>query len=437
MKIAILGFGKQGYSSYHYFKNVDADITIHDADMGTEVPDGTTAVLGEDYLENLDNYDLLVRSPGIHPNEIVAKNGSSILSKITSNTNEFFKVCPTKHIIGVTGTKGKGTTTSLIAKLLEKDNKTVHVGGNIGTPPLELLNQNIQEIDWVVLELGNTQLIDLRYSPTIAVCLMVVPEHLDWHTDLQEYYDSKKNICSHQTPNDKIIFYSKNVVSTEIAQTSIGAKIPFFQKPGARVEGDSIIINEQDIICPVSAISLKGAHNQQNVCAALTATWDLIENKDMIEGVLKNYIGLQHRLETIRNVNGITYVDDSFGTTPETAIVAMEAYSEPKIIILGGSDKGADYTELVKAVKQNNVKKVVLIGTMANKIQQALTSVNFNDYVLGGGTMKEIITTCNKYAVSGDVILLSTGCASFGMFKNYEDRGQQFSQVVRSLDSVA
>ena len=130
-------------------------------------------------------------------------------------------------------------------------------------------------------------------------------------------------------------------------------------------------------------------------------------------------------------------MDDSFGTTPETAIVAMEAYSEPKIIILGGSDKGADYTELVKAVKQNNVKKVVLIGTMANKIQQALTSVNFNDYVLGGGTMKEIITTCNKYAVSGDVILLSTGCASFGMFKNYEDRGQQFSQVVRSLDSVA
>jgi UDP-N-acetylmuramoylalanine--D-glutamate ligase len=437
MKVAILGFGKQGYSSYHYFKDSGAAITIHDADKDTKVPDGAASVLGEHYLENLGSYDVLVRSPGIHPNEIVAKNSLSILSKVTSNTNEFFKVCPTKHIIGVTGTKGKGTTTSLIAKLLEADKKTVHVGGNIGTPPLELLNQNIQENDWVVLELGNTQLIDLRYSPAIAVCLMIVPEHLDWHTDLQEYYDAKKNICSHQTPNDKVIFYSKNVVSTEIAETSIGAKIPFLQKPGARTEGDAIIINEQDIICPISAVSLKGAHNLQNVCAALTAAWDLIENKDTVEGVLKNYTGLPHRLEAIRKVNGITYVDDSFGTTPETAIVALEAYSEPKILILGGSDKGADYTELANTVKQNNVKKVVLIGAMANKIQQELTLVNFYDYVMGGDTMKEIIATCNKYAASGDVILLSTGCASFGMFKNYEDRGQQFSQVVQSLDSVA
>jgi len=437
MNVAILGYGKQGYSSFLYYKQQGADITIHDANVSTEVPDGIPAILGEHYLENLDNYDVLVRSPGIHPKEIVAKNSLSILSKVTSNTNEFFKICPTNHILGVTGTKGKGTTTSLIAKLLEADNKTVHVGGNIGTPPLDLLNQNIQENDWVVLELGNTQLIDLQYSPHIAVCLMVVPEHLDWHTNVQEYYDAKKNICSHQTSDDKVIYFGQNNASKQIAQTSKGTRIPYFQKPGARVEDNEIIIKENDPICPVSAIALKGKHNQQNVCAALSAVWDLLEQKQHITSVLEHYRGLPHRLEVVKEIGGVTYVDDSFGTTPETAIVAMEAYSEPKILILGGSDKGADYTELAKAVKQNNVKQVVLIGAMASKIQQCLDAIDFKHYTFGGDSMPEIIATCKNYAAEGDVVLLSTGCASFGMFKNYEDRGEQFSQAVRSLDSIA
>jgi len=139
----------------------------------------------------------------------------------------------------------------------------------------------------------------------------------------------------------------------------------------------------------------------------------------------------------VKKIGGVTYVDDSFGTTPETAIVAMEAYSEPKILILGGSDKGADYTELAKAVKQNNVKQVVLIGAMASKIQQCLDAIDFKHYTFGGDSMPEIIATCKNYAAEGDVVLLSTGCASFGMFKNYEDRGEQFSQAVRSLDSIA
>ena len=436
MKVAILGFGKQGYSSYHYFKNSGDELTIHDANMGTEVPDGASSVLGEHYLENLDNYDLLVRSPGIHPNEIVAKNGSSILSKITSNTNEFFKVCPTKQIIGVTGTKGKGTTTSLIAKLLEADKKTVHVGGNIGTPPLELLNQNIQENDWVVLELGNTQLIDLRYSPTIAVCLMVVPEHLDWHTDLQEYYDAKKNICSHQTPNDKIIFYSKNVVSTEIAQTSTGAKIPFFQKPGARVEGDSIIINEQDIICPVSAISLKGAHNQQNVCAALTATWDLIEKKDNIEKVINAFIGLPHRLEFVREKDGHQFYNDSFAATPEAGLAAIEAIEGMKVMIMGGFDRNLNLDSLVDGIiaNQQSIRKILLMGQSAPRFSKELAQKGFDKMLIAkGASMNEIIQEALQYARESDAIVLSSGFPSFDMFKNFEDRGEQFKTGVLAL----
>ena len=436
MKVAILGYGKQGYSSYQYFKNSGADLTIHDANLDTEVPDGVASVLGEHYLENLDIYDVLVRSPGIHPREIVAKNDSSIISKITSNTNEFFKACPTKHIIGVTGTKGKGTTTSLIAKLLEADNKITHVGGNIGTPPLELLTQNIQENDWVVLELGNTQLIDLHYSPTIAVCLMVVPEHLDWHTDLQEYYDSKKNICSHQTAEDKVIFFSENEVSAEIAKTSIGTKVPFFQKPGARVEGDSIIINEQDIICPVSAISLKGKHNQQNVCAALTATWDLIEKKDNIEKVINAFSGLPHRLEFVREKDGHQFYNDSFAATPEAGLAAIEAIEGMKVMIMGGFDRNLNLGSLVDGIiaNQQSIRKILLMGQSAPRFSKELAQKGFDKMLIAkGASMNAIIQEALQCAEANDTIVLSSGFPSFDMFKNFEDRGEQFKAGVLAL----
>jgi len=436
MKVAILGFGKQGYSSYHYFKNSGAAITIHDANMGTEVPDGTTSVLGEHYLENLDNYDLLVRSPGIHPNEIVAKNGPSILSKITSNTNEFFKVCPTKHIIGVTGTKGKGTTTSLIAKLLDADNKTVHVGGNIGIPPLDLLNQNIRENDWVVLELGNTQLIDLRYSPAIAVCLMIVPEHLDWHTDLQEYYDSKKNICSHQTADDLVIYYSKNPVSHSVAETSAGKKIPYFAAQGARVENGQILINETTVVCPESAISLIGKHNQENVCAAITAVWNLIENKHLIETVIRDFKGLPHRLEYLRQKDDRTFYNDSFAATPEAGLAAIEAIEGPKVMIMGGYDRQLNLDSLVDGIvkNQDSIRKIVLMGQSAKRFYDELEKKGFNKMIITKGTtMPEILQEAIEQSAANDTIVLSSGFPSFDMFKNFEDRGEQFKEAVGKL----
>ena len=436
MKVAILGFGKQGYSSYHYFKNSGAAITIHDASTSTEVPDGIPAILGEHYLENLDTYDVLVRSPGIHPKEIIAKNNSSILSKVTSNTNEFFKVCPTKHILGVTGTKGKGTTTSLIAKLLEADNKTVHVGGNIGTPPLDLLNQNIQENDWVVLELGNTQLIDLRYSPPIAVCLMVVPEHLDWHTDLQEYFDSKKNICSHQTADDLVIYYSKNPVSRSVAETSPGKKIPFFTTPGARVENDQILINETTVVCPESAISLIGKHNQENVCAAITAAWDLIENKHVIETVIRDFKGLPHRLEYLRQKDDRTFYNDSFAATPEAGLAAVEAIEGPKVMIMGGYDRRLNLDALVDGIMKNqdSIRKIVLMGQSAKRFCEELEKKGFNKMIITKGTtMPEILQDAIEQSAPKDTIVLSSGFPSFDMFKNFEDRGEQFKEAVGKL----
>lgn len=491
MKIAILGFADQGKSALEYWNTPDNSITICDKDAKTEVPSGVQAQLGADYLKNLDGFDLLIRTPALHPGEIIKSNPKSpnILDKVWSNTNEFFKVCPSKNIIAVTGTKGKGTTSTLIAKMLEASRKRVHLGGNIGTPPLDLLKglgslngshevvrqgvdetrtepyleygegvlesatQNnassidsadssaarqvdkvraIQQDDWVVLELANFQLIDLKYSPHIGVCLMVVPEHLDWHEDDEEYFSAKQQMFMHQGKKDIAIYYAKNETSEDIASASEGTLIPYFAAPGAIVENDDIVINGQSI-CRTDELKLLGLHNWQNVCAAVTVVWQVTQDVEAIRSVLTTFSGLEHRLEFVKEVNNVKYYDDSFGTTPETAIVAIEAFQQPKVVILGGSDKGAKYDELAKAVLENNVKAVVTIGVTGPSIAEALNKVGFKNIHNGGDTMDEIVKKSQQLANAGDIVLLSTACASYDMFKNYKDRGEQFKRVVLAL----
>ena len=432
MNIAILGYADEGKSAYEYWNTPENTITICDKDSGTEVPAGVQAQLGPDYLKNLDKFDLLVRTPALHPKDIVLSNSEDILAKVWSNTNEFFKVCPTKNIIGVTGTKGKGTTSTLVASMLEADGKRVHLGGNIGIPPLELLKNDIKPEDWVVLELSSFQLYDLKSSPHIAVCLMVVSEHLDWHVDMEEYLDAKQQLFMNQTEEDIAIYYSESENSEAIADASVGKQIPYYQEPGAVVKDGSVMIDGQEI-CKTSDIKLLGKHNWQNICAAVTTVWQVTQNVEAIQSVIKNFTGLEHRLELVRELDGVKYYDDSFGTTPETAIVAIKAFSEPKIVILGGSDKGSSYESLVKTIIENNVKNVVSIGPMGIKIAELLRKNGYENIVEGGKTMNEIVAKANDLAVSGDVVLLSTGCASFGLFENYKDRGEKFKQSVLAL----
>ncbi len=432
MKIAILGYGDQGRSAYDYWKKPENEITVCDENTEVELPTYVKHKLGKDYLGNLDQFDLLVRSPSVSPEEIVESNSADILKKVTSVTNEFFKVCPTKKIIGVTGTKGKGTTSTLIAGMLEASGKRVHLGGNIGTPPLDLLKNNIGENDWVVLELANFQIIDLRYSPHIAVCLMIAPEHLDWHPREEHYYDSKKPLFKYQKAADSAIYFAKNKLSKEIAGVGNGQKIPYWQKPGAFIENNNLTI-AGEVICSTDDFKLPGKHNWQNICAATTAFWQIEKNTKAAGEVASSFSGLPYRLEMVRETGGVKYYNDSFGTTPETAQVAIKAFSAPKILILGGSDKGSDYTELGKTVAQNNVKKVLLIGRMAGKIKRALNQAGYTDYIEGGKSIDEIVKNAQKVAEPGDVVLFSTACASFDMFKNYKDRGDKFNRAVIEL----
>lgn len=433
MKVAVLGYTDQGKSAYEYWRALGHDITICDSRPDIDVPVAVRTQLGEQYLQNLAGFDLIVRgAPTIHPRDIVAANSPEILAKVTSNTNEFMRVCPSKNVIGVTGTKGKGTTSSLIAKMVEAVGKRVHLGGNIGIPPLELLAENIQPDDWVVLELANFQLIDIKYSPPIAVCLMVVPEHLNWHDDMDEYVTAKSQLFAHQTPQDTAIYYADNEISHQIASKSPGAKIPYYANPGAYVEDEHIVIDNQRI-CHVDELKLLGQHNWQNACAAVTTVWQVVQDPTAIKSVLTTFAGLEHRLEFVREVKDVSYYDDSFGTTPETAVVAIESFKQPKVIILGGSDKGATFEDLAKVVAENNVRHVIAIGDTGPHIAQALKDQGFDAVTPGGTTMPDIVKAAAGAAKPGDVVLLSTASASFGLFANYKDRGEQFKLAVGAL----
>ena len=261
---------------------------------------------------------------------------------------------------------------------------------------------------------------------------MVVPEHLNWHKDMAEYITSKQQLFVWQTYDDIAIFYPDNEYSATIASAGNGAKAPYCENPGAVIVDGCITIGGQEI-CDVAELKLLGEHNWQNACAAVTTAWQITHSVAAIKSVLTSFDGLPHRLELVRELDGVAYYDDSFGTTPETAIVAMRAFSQPKVLILGGSDKGSDYTELAEAVYTSGVKKALLIGDQAAKIQTALQKAGFMDFDAGGEAMEHIVASARAAAADGDVVLLSTGCASFGMFENYKDRGDQFQKFVQSL----
>lgn len=445
MKIAIVGFDTEGRATYDFFRNQGGhELTICDQQTDKVVPEGSQSILGEAYLDNLDRFDLIIRTAGMHPRKILDKN-PAVGPKISTHVNEFFKASPTTNIIGITGTKGKGTTSTLTANMLDASGKHVRLGGNIGVPPLTFIDELTAD-SWVVLELSSFQLMDLQAAPHIAVCLMVVPEHLDWHTDLDEYFTAKEQLFARQVNGDVAIFYHDNANAKRIADAGQGQKVPYFYPPGAHIDaledGDNIISIDGSEICKTSQLKLLGQHNWQNACAAITAVWYAFKevvgppeapHVQAMRQVLTTFSGLEHRLEFVRELDGVRYYDDSFGTTPETAIVAMQAFRQPKVVVLGGSDKGAEYDELAQTVANGNVRHALLIGGQAARIQTALEQAGFTSFSAGGASMDDIVANARQQAQPGDIVLLSTACASFDMFKNYKDRGEQFKQAVLDL----
>jgi UDP-N-acetylmuramoylalanine--D-glutamate ligase len=449
MKIGIVGWGVEGRSVYEYFGPDHQYLIVNEhprddfpAESDTvklqflsgDKPAGITGNVEDlSYLDGIEACDKIVYTPTSLKNlEKKYAERPEFWQKATTALHIFFENSPSKNLIGITGTKGKGTTSTLIYQMLRASGKAVHLGGNIGVSILDLLPK-IQPDDWVVIELANFQLYKFPYSPPIAVCLMIVPEHLDWHPTFEDYLEAKSNIFRHQKPEDIAIYFPFNQNSKKIAQFSPGKKIPYFMQPGAYIDQAGMIMINDQVIIDQKEVKLLGEHNLQNICAAVTAFWQVAQDKEAVKKVVSGFSGLEHRLEFVREIDGVKYYDDSFGTTPTTAIVAIHAFKAPKIVILGGSDKGATFEELAKVISGSNVRNAIVIGQIAGKIISALKQAGFEDIITGAQSMPEIVNKAKEVAEPGDVVLLSTAAASFDMFTDYKDRGNQFKAAVQAL----
>lgn len=458
-KIAVLGAGVEGLSSAAWLKKHGAKVTVLDKKQG------------EHYLNGLDQYEMIVRSPGVRLNlpEIEAARKAGVT--ITSQTKLFFDLSPAK-IIGVTGTKGKGTTSSLIFEMLKKEGKDLpagrqgaYLGGNIGQPPFEFLD-TLTDLSWVVLELSSFQLQDLHKSPNIAVMLMVTSEHLDYHKDTLEYVAAKRNILKHQSASDFAIL-NRDYPATNESDIHTNAQVYYVSRErevpqGAYVRDGKVILRvprvpqvsqvprgdqkaRDTFVVATNDMLLPGRHNWENVCAAVAAASLAGVRMGSIVQVLKTFKGLEHRLELVREVGGVRFYDDSFSTTPETAIAAIEAFTEPEILILGGSSKGSDFRQLGRVIRDaKNIKAIIGIGIEWERMKKQFQISNFPlreaskfqiPIIEGAKDMNTIVLAASKIAEPGDVVLLSPACASFDMFTNYKDRGNQFKHEVAKLGS--
>lgn len=426
MKVAIAGYGVEGKANYTYWHAQGDDVTIVDERPLTDTPEGVPVISGGDAYTQLDGYDIVVRTAGLNPSKI------QTTGKIWSGTNEFFARCPAP-IIGVTGTKGKGTTASLIASILRAAGKTVHLVGNIGLPALEVL-PTIKPTDIVVYELSSFQLWDITKSPHVAVVLMMEPDHLDVHSDMEEYKGAKSNIRRYQTVDDICFVHPTNQLSLRVAHATDSGELRRYGVPddGAVYVKSNTFFVQDTAIGSVEALQLVGAHNLENACAAISAARVYTDDQNAIESGLRLFTGLPHRLKRVREVNGVTYYNDSIGTTPGSALVALATFSEPKVLILGGKDKGGDYEKLIRECERTDTH-VVAIGENGSKLRALCDEFHVKSTDMTGKNMKEIVQAVATIAQPGAVVVLSPAASSFDMFKSYADRGNQFVAAVESL----
>ncbi len=440
MRIAIAGFGAEGQSSYRYFTARGDDVTIVTTKISDQypIPADAKAIVSDDAFDRLANFDLVLRTPPMPPQSIRTRG------KIWSQTNEFFATCPAP-IIGVTGSKGKGTTSSFIAEIMkahithdsENNGRRVHLVGNIGVPALDILD-SVRTEDIVVFELSSFQLWDLERSPAVAVMTLLEPDHLDVHTDMAEYVTAKSQIFAHQIPRDFAVYNEQDDRVRQLVENALrtthATGLPFLNKKFVHIEERVFYYADQEI-GSTEIVTLPGEHNLRNAAAAIAATWHMTNGDvEAIRRGLGSFTGLPHRLKLVETINDIKFYDDSIATTPGSAIAAIRSFDAPTILILGGHDKGADYTELGQAINKSTVKMIYTIGANRDKIETQVRAVSdIPIKKLNTSAMTEIVHEVYQAATPGDIVILSPAAASFDMFTSYKDRGDQFIAAVKGL----
>lgn len=448
-KVAIIGIGVSNLPLLEYFYDLNARVTIFDSKESNQISVeamqkiekyGFEFIGGKDSLSRLKGFDIIFRSPSCMPDrpELVeaVENGAVLTSEIEM----VLKLAPCK-VIGVTGTEGKTTTTTLINEIVKKSGRKTYLGGNMGKPIFTKI-RNVKPENIIILELSSFQLSDMDISPDISVVTNIYPDHLNVHKSYEEYREAKKNIFKHQSENGIVVLNYDNEFTREFAKEANGKVIFFSSKEKL---DDGFIYDKADgtikyckdgvrrHIMKKEDIKLRGIHNYENICAALAATSSIVDVDTQVKAI-EEFTGVEHRLEFVRELNNVKWYNDSIGTSPASTIAGLNSFDEDIILLAGGSDKGLDYKEVGEAIARK-VRALILTGPTSEKIEnatkQALNGKSIEIYYTSN--MQESVNLAKEIAKAGDVVLLSPASASFDLYKNFEDRGHQFKDCVNNL----
>lgn len=445
-KVTIIGMARSGLAAAKVLHGLGATVTIADnkpADQLGEalkqVSDLTLAVVTGGYPPVARQYtDLVVTSPGVPltilPLRQALEEGIPVWSEL-----ELAYLLARGPVVAITGTNGKTTTTALVGQMFKDAGRPVVVGGNIGVP-LVLEAQRAGKGDVLVAEVSSFQLeCTHQFRPRVAVILNITPDHLDRHGSMEEYKKAKAKIFRQQTGEDFTVLNYDDHEVRQLAEETPG-RVIFFSRRHMLEEGVCLIGGEvtvrlggkQVAVARPTDLLIRGSHNLENTLAAVAAGWVMHLPADAMAYTLRTFPGVAHRMELVRQMGGVRYINDSKGTNPDASIKALEAYDEPLILIAGGRNKGSDFSPFARAIKER-VKELVLVGEAAPDIRAAVEAVGYN-HIHQAATFPEAVYTAAGLAVPGDIVLLSPACASWDMFNNYEERGDTFRQLVSSLE---
>ncbi|MDY3225796.1 MAG: UDP-N-acetylmuramoyl-L-alanine--D-glutamate ligase [Candidatus Faecousia sp.] len=438
-KIAVLGLGVSNRPLVRLLLEYGCDVVGCDKTprekLDPEVLElealGCKLHVGETYLDGVEA-DVVFRTPGMHPDNPAIQALRSRGAEVTSEMEVFFEVCPCT-LLGVTGSDGKTTTTTLISEMLKSAGKTVWLGGNIGTPLLPLVRQMKKE-DFAVVELSSFQLMDMKRSPARAVITNLAPNHLDIHRDMAEYVEAKTNIFRYQDENGTLILNADNAITASFRGNGTTR---FFsrQKPADVCLKDGVICRHGEKVLPVSDILIPGVHNVENYMAAIAMVEGLVDD-DTIRHVAKTFGGVEHRIELVRVKDGVRFYNDSIASSPSRTIAGLRSFPEKVILIAGGYDKHIPYDVLGPEIRAH-VKKLFLGGATGEKIRQAVVSCPEYDphqlEIVDCGSFEPAVRAAAAAAQPGDVVLMSPASAAFDQFKNFMVRGEFYKKLVKEL----
>ena len=448
-KVAIIGIGVSNLPLIDYLHDLKSIVTVFD---GKEIDDidklvvdklvdyGMQFSFGKNYLDKLVGFDIIFRSPSCLPTvpELVKEAERGAI--ITTEVEMVIELCP-GLVIGVTGSDGKTTTTTLIYEILKEEGYNCYVGGNIGTPLFTKIGEMLPE-DIIVLELSSFQLMNMKISPAISVITNITPNHLNIHTDMEEYIEAKKNIFKYQDKNGLVILNYDNEITRACAEEAPGNFVLFSSKnkisDGYIVDDNKIKICENGLrkhVFDTKNMKLRGVHNFENACSAIIATKSLVK-PETVEKVLTEFKGVEHRLELIKETKDrVKWYNDSVSSSPTRTIAGLNAFALKNIILIaGGYDKNLDYNVLAKPII-DNCKTLILLGQTSEKIEKAVTHelkrLKKELPIYKCETLKQTVIIANSISQKGDIVLFSPASASFDMFKNFAERGELFKQYVK------